>query len=101
MTKGNTYIRSILVQSAWAASRIKGGVSQNKFSRVIVRKSGKKAIVAIARKILVVIWHILNEGKPYNPELVSIPNPNKLSAQRDYHLKQLEKINRQLDACQA
>lgn len=101
VTKGNTYIRSILVQSAWAASRIKGGFFQNKFSRLVVRKSSKKAIVAIARKILVIIWHVLKDGKTYNPELVHIPNPNKLSAQRDYHLKQLEKINRQLDACQA
>ena len=41
-TKGNKYLRSVLVQVSWAASRIKDGWFQEKFKRLSMRKSRKK-----------------------------------------------------------
>jgi transposase len=63
ITKGNKYLKSTLVQTAWAASRSKGTFFMEKFNRLAIRKSRKKALIAIARKILVTVWHILNEKK--------------------------------------
>jgi transposase len=43
-TKGNKYLRSVLVQVSWAASRIKDGWFKEKFNRLAMRKSRKKAL---------------------------------------------------------
>jgi hypothetical protein len=47
-----------------------------------MRKSAKKALIAIGRKITVVIWHVLNDNKPYNPALVIVHEPTKLNAKK-------------------
>lgn len=49
-TNGNRFLRTILVQIAWAASRTKGTYFKEKFNRLAMRKSRKKALIAIARK---------------------------------------------------
>lgn len=66
-THGNKYIRRILIQCAWAASRTQG-CFYNKFAyhQVVVRKKNKmKVQVAVARKMLVGIWNILSKGECY------------------------------------
>ena len=67
-THGNKYLRKILIECAWGASRTQGCFF-NKFSyhqTMVRKKSRQKVQVAIARKILVVIWHILENGVVYN-----------------------------------
>jgi transposase len=96
ITKGNKYLRSILVQVAWAASRTRGTYFKEKFNRLSLRKSNKKAIIAIARKMLVVIWNILNDKKPYNPTLIHIYDPIKVARSIAYHQKEIEKATRLL-----
>jgi len=96
ITKGNKYLRSILVQVAWAASRTKGSYFKEKFNRLSLRKTNKKAIVAIARKMLVIIWNMLNEKKPYNPTLVHIYDPVKVERSIAYHQKEIEKASKLL-----
>jgi transposase len=71
-TKGNKYLRSILVQCAWAASRMKGSYFKDKFSRMAMRKPRKKALICIARKLLVVIWNVLTYSVEYNPKGCSL-----------------------------
>ena len=67
ITHGNKYLRQILVECAWAASRTKG-CFYNKFSYTQVnvrRKNRMKVQVAIARKLLVAIWHVLHDRVNY------------------------------------
>lgn len=67
ITHGNKYLRSILVECSWAASRTKDSFF-NKFSfnQVTVRKKNKMKIqIAIARKILVAIWHMFSNNQDY------------------------------------
>ena len=70
-THGNKYLRKILIECAWGASRTQGCFF-NKFSspQTMVRKKNRhKVQVAIARKILVVIWNILEKGVVYSDVL--------------------------------
>jgi len=92
ITKGNKYLKPILVQIAWAASRSKGSYFKEKFNRLSIRKSAKKALIAIARKISVVVWNILTDLKPYNPALQAIYEPRKLEAKIRYHQREMERI---------
>lgn len=92
ITKGNRYLKTILVQVAWAASRSKGSYFKDKFNRLSLRRSPKKALIAIARKISVVIWNVLNDLVPYNPALLVIYEPVKLDAKIRYHQREMERI---------
>lgn len=93
-TKGNVYLRATLVQIAWAATKTKGSYFKEKFNRLAMRKAKKKALIAIARKIAVVIWNVLNDMKKYNPNLLPILDPQKLMASLNYHQKELERLNK-------
>ena len=67
ITHGNKYLRRTLVECAWAAARTQGSFF-NKFSyiQVTARKKNKmKVQVAIARKILVAIWHMFTKDQEY------------------------------------
>ncbi len=67
VTHGNKYLRRILIEVAWAASRKKNCFFSN-FSYVQVtqkHKSKMKIQVAIARKILVAVWHMLSKGEDF------------------------------------
>lgn len=92
ITKGNRYLKPILVQIAWAASRCKGSYFKDKFNRLSIRKSSKKALIAIARKISVVVWNVLKDLTPYNPTLQVVYEPAKLEAKIRYHQREMERI---------
>jgi transposase len=64
-TKGSQWLRTMLVQVSWAASRAKGTMFQACYQRWAKRLGRKKALVAVAHKILVVIWHLLKKGMDY------------------------------------
>jgi transposase len=63
--KGDKYLRTILVQSAWAAVRTKTSIWRQKFARLVPRLGPKKAIVAIARHLLVAIYYMQRDKVPY------------------------------------
>lgn len=92
ITKGNKYLKPILVQIAWAASRCKGSYFKDKFNRLSIRKPSKKALIAIARKISVVVWNVLKDLTPYNPTLQVVYEPAKLEAKIRYHQREMERI---------
>ena len=74
ITHGNRYLRKTLIECAWAASRTQG-CYLNKFSyyqTVVRRKNKMKVQVAIARKILKAVWHVLHDNVAYrdhNPDI--------------------------------
>jgi transposase len=64
-TPGNTWLKTALVQAAWAAFRAKGTHLSKKFRRVAGSRGKKRAAVAVAHTILVIIYHLLKEGTTY------------------------------------
>lgn len=64
--KGNKYLRRILTQSAWAASRCKHGYLRAFFHRVKARRGWGRAVMAVAHKIVVIAYCILKTGTPYH-----------------------------------
>ena len=67
VTHGNRYLRQILIEIAWAASRTRNCFFSNfSYVQTTVRKKSKMKIqVAIARKILVAIWHMLSKQEDF------------------------------------
>jgi transposase len=93
-TKGNRYLRAILVQIAWAASRTKGSFFKEKFTRLCLRKNRKKALIAIARKMAVLIWNVLFFEETYNPQKLMVYEPGKVQAKMNYHQKEFERLQK-------
>lgn len=63
--KGSKWLRATLVQAAWAATRSKKSYFRAKYYRIKSRRGGKKAVVAVAHSLLVVIYEMLREGTAY------------------------------------
>jgi transposase len=60
--KGNPYLKATLVTAAVCGARTKGTYLRDKFHRLRARMGAKKAAVAIAHKILVAAFHILQRS---------------------------------------
>jgi transposase len=62
---GNKYLRSALIQAAWAAVKQPDTFLSAFYRRLAARRGKKKAIVALAHKILVLIYTLLSTGQVY------------------------------------
>ena len=60
--QGRRELRAALVESAWVAVQFDSRW-RDQFERLAQRIGRRKAIVAIARKLLVVIWHVLSHRR--------------------------------------
>jgi transposase len=65
VTKGNRWLKRILVQAAWAASHTKGTYLAAQYRRLAKRRGCKRALVAVGHTLLVIIYHVLKRGTTY------------------------------------
>ena len=65
LRKGAPWLKTTLVQCAWAAVRRKDSYLQAQFYRIKARRGPKKAIMAVAASILTAIYHMLKDGTLY------------------------------------
>lgn len=75
ITHGNKYLRKALMECAWGAARTINSVFFNRFTHLkSMKKNNNAIIVAIARKMLVIIWTLFSKDEFLD---------------KDYHLKKL------------
>ncbi len=77
--KGNLYVRRLLCEFAHAASRTRS-VFKTKFQALTMRRGHKRAIIAIAHKLLRTIFFMLKRGEHYRD---SATDYEALSVQRN------------------
>lgn len=63
--RGPRWLKTALVQAAWAAARKKDSYFRAQFHRLRARRGPKKAIVAVAASILTSIFHMLSRRVPF------------------------------------
>jgi transposase len=64
-TKGNRWLREILVECAWAASHTHDTYLAAQFWRLARRLGKQRAAVAVGHSILVIAWHLLTDQCDY------------------------------------
>jgi transposase len=63
--QGPAQARSMLVEAAWQAVRTPGPLRAF-YERIARRRSSHIAAVAVARKLAVIVWHLLRRGEDYD-----------------------------------
>ena len=87
ISKGGHYLKPFLVQIANAVVKSeKHPELRNKYLKLKKRRGHRKAIIAICRRLLVAIYHVLLKQESYNPRLqglTEIRNPDKTMSVQD------------------
>jgi transposase len=65
LRKGDPWLKTLLVQCAWAARRKKGSYFHAQFLRLRGRRGPKKAACAVAASLLTTIYHMLKDGTQF------------------------------------
>ncbi len=89
---GSQWLRSLLVEIACSASRTKGTYFSAQFKRLACRRGQKRALVALAHSILIVIHHVMKYKVPYQE--LGDDFFEKLNGPRmtTYYRRELEKL---------
>jgi transposase len=83
-------------ESAQAAARTKNTYLSAQYQRIAARRGGKRAAVAVGHSILVIYYHMLKTGQPYQEKGVdSFSELDRQHAERRL-IKQLERLGYQL-----
>jgi transposase len=91
-TKGSPYLRAALVQAAWAASHSRGTSLAAQYHRLVKRMGKKKALVAVAHSILVIVYPMLSRRTRYADLGESVVTPRSVQAQSQRLIRQLEAL---------
>ena len=79
ISRAGVYLKPYLVEVAHNAIKDKSNpYYANKYNKIVKRRGKKRAIIAIARKILVAIYHMFSTGEVWNPsDLASAETSDK------------------------
>jgi transposase len=94
--KGNRYIRRVLAECAWATRKTDSFLGRT-FHRFQIRMGGKKAAIAVAHKILVICFHLLNEAQFYDDGRYDFITERNLKRQKKRALTMLRQLGYQVE----
>jgi transposase len=100
-TKGNKWLRVVLVQCAWAASRTKGTHLRQLYGRLVGRRGKKRALVAVAHRLVVIIYNVLKKEQVYVEPAPVVPRPEDKERLKRRLLRRLEKLGVKITAEEA
>jgi transposase len=63
--KGNPWLRTALVEAAHAATHCKDSYLAAQYHRLVLRRGGKKATIAVGHTLLVIVYHVLADEQDY------------------------------------
>src|SRR5215831_7009416 len=91
--KGNPYLKGMLGEAAAAAGRTDTFLGE-RYRRIVKRRGKLKALVAIARTILVIIWHLLADRTARYYDLGASYHASRINKDRKSrnHIRQLEAL---------
>ena len=95
ITRAGVYLKPALVQCAHAAVKSdKSPYYKTKYESLVKRRGKKRAVIAIARMILIAIYRMLSTGEVWNPsDLYKIDMPAPLAEkQKAKAIKQAKKL---------
>jgi transposase len=94
---GNPYLARVLGETAVAASKPDTFLGA-RYRRIARRRGAKRAIVAVGRSILVIVWHLLADPEAHFHDLGAGFSDTRINAERAKrnHIRQLEALGYKL-----
>jgi len=89
---GDRWLRTALVESAWAVAARKQGVLRDKFWSLAGRGGRKKALIALAHNLLIAIYHTLASGQPYSQADAPLMSDSQRQRLIRHHIRRLGKL---------
>jgi transposase len=91
--KGNPYLKGLLGEAAAAAAKTQTFLGE-RYRRLVKRRGKLKALVAVARSILVIVWHLLADPTARFQDLGVDYHTNRTDKDRKVrnHLRQLQAL---------
>lgn len=90
--RGNRWIKGLMTEIAWAASRTKNTYSSAQYRRLVGHRGKKRTLVAVANSLLQAAWHMLKKRSPYMDLGVDyLDNLHKQQVERSL-IRRLEKL---------
>jgi transposase len=94
--KGNRWLRQALIEAANAAARSKRTFLGAYYQRLRKRMGHKKAIVALAHRLLVLIYALLKHQEPYQERGPDFAEEKAVEATKRWALRRLEQLGYQV-----
>lgn len=97
ITHGNKYLRAMLVQFAWAATRTKNTYLRSKYESLVGRRGKKRALIAVGHKILVATYFILKDKVKYKELGGEFLQDKKKDKQISRYMKLLKELGAEVE----
>jgi len=88
--KGDRYLKAILTEVAWAASRTKGSAFSAIYNNIAKRRGKKRALIAVGHRILIAVYRALKTGQPFVDEGAEAVHQRNSKARRQSAIRFLE-----------
>ena len=89
--KGNRYLKAILIEVAWAASRTKGSAFSAIYNNIAKRRGKKRALVAVGHQILIAVYRTLKTGELFVDQGAEAIYRRNLEARQQSAIRLLER----------
>jgi transposase len=90
--KGDVWFRRYAIAMALAASRTKGTYLNALYHRLVRRRGHKKAVVAVAHAIVVIMYHVITDQVPYQELGADYFDTLHATALTRHHVRRLETL---------
>jgi transposase len=101
ITKGNPYIKSMLCEVAWVIAGKRNLYLSRWYWRIKQKKGAKKAIIALARKLLVIIYTMLRNGTFFDETLFESRRASAEQQRTKRYIHELENLGYKIEIQQA
>jgi transposase len=90
--KGNRYGRAILVQAAQGVARSKGTYLRAFYDLCKGRMGHKKAIMAVAHRLAIIIYHMMKKQEPYREDGPGVADEHLQEMRKRRAVQQLKQL---------
>jgi transposase len=90
--QGNRWLRTVLIQAAWAAVKVKDCHLASVYHRLAGRRGAKRAIMAVAHRILVAAYYMIRDHVPYQEPGAPPADEQRKAQVLSRMLKRIEKL---------